>query len=204
MSVATLPMNVAPITLEGDIVRLEPLALRHVDELAAVALDPDLWRWVPNAVATRADLDAYVDKALEEYQGGTALPFAVVERASGRAIGSTRYAAIERTHRRLEIGWTWYGRAWHRSGVNTECKLLLLEHAFEDLGAMRVELKTDAMNERSRNAILRLGAREEGIFRNHMVIPGSGRIRDTVYFSIVDREWPAVKARLRGFLAQPR
>ena len=130
MSVATLPMNVAPITLEGDIVRLEPLALRHVDELAAVALDPDLWRWVPNAVATRADLDAYVDKALEEYQGGTALPFAVVERASGRAIGSTRYAAIERTHRRLEIGWTWYGRAFWRTAVNTETKQLLLTHAF--------------------------------------------------------------------------
>jgi len=204
MSIATVPMNVAPVTLEGDIVRLEPLALRHVDDLARVAFDADLWRWVPTAVATRDDLEAYVDIALAEYERGTALPFAVIERASGRAIGSTRYAAIERSHRRLEIGWTWYGAAWHRSGVNTESKLLLLAHAFEDLGAIRVELKTDALNERSRAAILRLGAQQEGIFRNHMVIAGNGRIRDTVYFSIIDREWPRVKQRLTGFLTQHR
>jgi RimJ/RimL family protein N-acetyltransferase len=204
MSIATVPMHVAPVTLEGDIVRLEPLALRHVDDLARVALDPDLWRWVPNAVTTREDLEAYVDKALEEYQAGSALPFAVIERASGRAIGSTRYAAIERAHRRLEIGWTWYGVAWHRTGVNTESKLLLLTHAFEELGAVRVELKTDALNERSRSAILRLGAQQEGILRNHMVIADSGRIRDTVYFSIIEREWPQVKARLQGFLARSR
>jgi len=204
VAISTGPLNVAPVTLEGDIVRLEPLALRHVDDLAQVGLDDDLWRWVPNAVATRDDLEAYIDKALEEYQGGSALPFAVIERASGRAIGSTRYGAIERAHRRLEIGWTWYGRDWHRTAVNTECKLLLLTHAFEELGARRVELKTDALNERSRKAILRIGAQQEGIFRNHMVIPGTGRIRDTVYFSIVDREWAAVKARLQGFLAQRR
>ena len=204
MSIATVPMHVAPVTLEGDIVRLEPLALRHVDDLARVALDPDLWRWVPTAVATRDDLDAYVETALDEYQRGTALPFAVVERASGRAIGSTRYAAVERSHRRLEIGWTWYGLAWHRTGVNTESKLLLLTHAFEKLGALRVELKTDALNERSRTAILRLGAREEGVLRNHMLIAGTGRVRDTVYFSIIDRELPQVKARLQGFLAKPR
>jgi RimJ/RimL family protein N-acetyltransferase len=196
-----VPMQVEPVTLEGSLVRLEPLALHHVDDLARVALDADLWRWVPNQVATRDDLEDYVAKALEERERGTALPFAVVERASDRAIGSTRYGAIERAHRRLEIGWTWYGRAWQRTGVNTESKLLLLSHAFDTLGAIRVELKTDALNERSRTAILRLGAQQEGIFRNHMVIPGSGRIRDTVYFSIVDREWPAIRERLEGFLA---
>jgi RimJ/RimL family protein N-acetyltransferase len=197
-------MNVAPITLEGDIVRLEPLALRHVDDLARVAFDEDLWRWVPTHVTTREELESYIDEALDEQARGVALPFAVMEQKSGRAIGSTRYGAISRPDRRLEIGWTWYGRPWHRSGVNTECKLLLLRHAFETLGAIRVELKTDVLNTRSREAILRLGAVQEGIFRNHRIIPGTGRIRDTVYFSIIDREWPAVKARLEDFLARPR
>jgi RimJ/RimL family protein N-acetyltransferase len=197
-------MNVAPITLEGDIVRLEPLALRHVEDLARVAFDPDLWRWIPTQVTTRAELDEYVGKALDDQARGVSLPFAVIERPSGRAIGSTRYMNIERAHRRLEIGSTWYGGAWHRTAVNTESKLLLLRHAFETLGAIRVELKTDALNQRSRNAILRLGAQQEGIFRNHMVIAGSGRVRDTVYFSITDREWPGVKARLEGFLARQR
>ena len=197
-------MNVAPITLEGDIVRLEPLALRHVDDLAAVAFDPDLWRWVPTQVTNRDELEAYVEEALDEQARGVSLPFAVVEKPGGRAIGSTRYGAISRADRRLEIGWTWYGRAWHRTGVNTEAKLLLLRHAFETLGAIRVELKTDVLNERSRNAILRLGAQQEGIFRNHRIVPGSGRIRDTVYFSVIDREWPAVKARLAGYLAAGR
>lgn len=200
----THPMNVAPVTLEGNIVRLEPLAMHHADDLARVALDPDLWRWIPTAVTTRDELDGYIAQALDERERGVALPFAVIDRASGAAIGSTRYAAIERADRRLEIGWTWYGRAWHRTGVNTECKLLLLTHAFETLGAIRVELKTDALNERSRAAILRLGAQQEGIFRNHRIIPSTGRIRDTVYFSIIDREWPAVKARLEGFLARER
>ena len=197
-------MNVAPITLEGDIVRLEPLALRHVDDLEAVAFDPDLWRWVPSQVTNRVELEAYVDEALEEQARGLSLPFAVIEKRGGRAIGSTRYAAISRSDRRLEIGWTWYGRAWHRTGVNTESKLLLLRHAFETLGAIRVELKTDALNERSRNAILRLGAQQEGIFRNHRIIPGSERIRDTAYFSVIDREWPAVRARLEEYLAAAR
>lgn len=197
-------MNVAPITLQGDIVRLEPLALSHVDDLARVAFDADLWRWVPTQVTNRQELEAYVAEALDEQARGVSLPFAVIEKQGGRAIGSTRYGAISRADRRLEIGWTWYGRAWHRSGVNTESKLLLLRHAFDALGAIRVELKTDALNQRSRNAILRLGAQQEGIFRNHRIIPVTGRIRDTVYFSIIDREWPAVEARLRGFLDQPR
>jgi N-acetyltransferase len=194
-------MNVAPITLEGTIVRLEPLAMHHLEELARVGLDPDLWRWVPNQVRTEEDLAAYIQTALEERERGVSMPFAVIERASGQAIGSTRYGNIERAHKRLEIGWTWYGKAFQRTGVNTESKLLLLTHAFETLGANRVELKTDALNERSRAAILRIGAQQEGIFRQHMVIPGTGRIRDTVYFSITAPEWPEVKRRLQGFLA---
>ena len=142
---------------------------------------------------------AYVETALREQASGISLPFAQVERASGRVIGSTRYGNIERAHHRLEIGWTWVARAWQRTAVNTEAKYLLLRHAFETLGCMRVELKTDSLNERSRAAIQRIGAREEGIFRNHM-ITASGRIRHTVYFSIVDSEWPQVKSRLESRL----
>jgi RimJ/RimL family protein N-acetyltransferase len=127
------------------------------------------------------------------------LPFALIEKSSGRAIGSTRYGNIDRTHYRVEIGWTWVAPAWQRSAVNTEAKYLLLQHAFETLGCIRVELKTDSLNEKSRVAILRIGAREEGTFRNHM-ITSSGRIRHSVYFSILDSEWPAVKSRLRTML----
>jgi len=127
------------------------------------------------------------------------LPFALIEKSSGRAIGSTRYANIEPAHHRLEIGWTWVARSWQRTAINTEAKYLLLRHAFETLKCMRVELKTDSLNERSRAAILRIGARQEGIFRNHMMT-ASGRIRHTVYFSVVDSEWPNVKARLKARL----
>ena len=133
--------------------------------------------------------------ALKEQANGLSLPFVQIERATGRVIGSTRYGNIERTHHRAEIGWTWIGRAWQRTAVNTEAKYLLLRHAFETLGCIRVELKTDSLNEKSRAAILRIGATQEGIFRNHM-ITANGRIRHTVYFSIVDSEWPAVKGRL--------
>jgi RimJ/RimL family protein N-acetyltransferase len=142
---------------------------------------------------------AYIETALSEQEHGASLPFAIIEKATRRAIGSTRYGNIDRTHHRIEIGWTWVGREWQRTAVNTEAKYLLLKHAFETLGCMRVELKTDSLNERSRAAILRIGAREEGIFRNH-IITARGRIRHTVYFSIIDSEWPAVKARLEGKL----
>jgi RimJ/RimL family protein N-acetyltransferase len=140
-----------------------------------------------------------VETALRLQADGVALPFAVMERASGRAIGSSRYAAIDRFNRRLEIGWTWYAPVWQRTAVNTETKYLMLRHAFETLGCLRVEFKTDALNERSRKALLRIGAKEEGTFRRHMIMPG-GRIRDSVYFSIIDSEWPAVRARLEELL----
>jgi RimJ/RimL family protein N-acetyltransferase len=188
-------MIVTPVTLEGQHVRLEPLAMTHLAGLAEIGLDEELWRWIPTAVRTKEEMAAYIETALKEQERGISLPFAQVEKATGRAIGSTRYGNIDRTHHRVEIGWTWVGREWQRTAVNTEAKFLLLRHAFETLGCIRVELKTDSLNEKSRAAILRIGAREEGIFRNHM-ITASGRIRHSVYYSILDSEWPTVKARL--------
>ena len=188
-----------PVTLEARHVRLEPLELRHVDPLAEVGLDPEIWRWSPEPLRTREDMRAYVEAALEARRQGTMLPFATVLRDGDRVVGSTRYGAIDLRNRRVEIGWTWITPAWQRSAVNTEAKLLMLAHAFEVLGCQRVELKTDALNERSRRAIARLGAKQEGIFRKHMVTT-TGRIRDSVYFSVVDDEWPAVRAGLEAKL----
>src|SRR6202158_4249780 len=192
-------MMMTPVVLEGQHVRLEPLAKEHLPELARVGLDVELWRWIPVPVRTAEELAEYIETALEEQKRGVSLPFALIEKATGRAIGSTRYGNIDRTHHRVEIGWTWVAREWQRSAVNTEAKYLLLRHAFETLGCIRVELKTDSLNEKSRAAILRIGAKEEGIFRNHM-ITSSGRLRHSVYFSIVNSEWSAVKARLESKL----
>jgi len=192
-------MIVAPVTLEGRHVRLEPLSQSHHAGLTAVGLGEELWRWIPTPVRTAEEMAAYIATALEEQARGVSLPFAQIEKSSGRAIGCTRYGNIDRTHHRVEIGWTWVAPEWQRTGVNTETKYLLLRHAFETLGCIRVELKTDSLNEKSRNAILRIGAKEEGTFRNHM-ITASGRIRHTVYFSILDSEWPAVKARLQSLM----
>jgi RimJ/RimL family protein N-acetyltransferase len=193
-------MIVVPVTLEGLHARLEPLKKAHLAGLAEVGLDEELWRWIPTAVRTREEMVAYIETALDEQQRGVSLPFAIVEKATGRAIGSTRYGNIDRTHHRVEIGWTWVAREWQRTAMNTEAKYLLLKHAFESLGCMRVELKTDSLNEKSRAAILRIGAKEEGIFRNHM-ITASGRIRHSAYYSIIDSEWPEVKARLEARLS---
>ena len=192
-------MVVFPVTLEGIHVRLEPLAKAHLKGLAEIGLDEELWRWIPTPVRTMEEMAAYIATALKEQEQGMSQPFAIIEKASGRAIGSTRYGNIDRPHHRVEIGWTWVARGWQRTATNTEAKYLLLRHAFETLGCIRVELKTDSLNERSRAAILRIGAREEGVFRNHM-ITASGRIRHTVYFSIIDSEWLAVKARLEAKL----
>ncbi|HEX8142832.1 MAG TPA: GNAT family protein [Pyrinomonadaceae bacterium] len=194
-------MSIEPVTLEGRHVRLEPLSLDHHERLSEVGLDDTIWRWSPSRMRTSDDMRAYIEEALLAQASGTALPFATVEQASGRVIGSTRYANIEATHRRLEIGWTWIAPRWQRTAVNTEAKYLMLRHAFETLGCQRVEFKTDSLNERSRNAILRLGAKEEGTFRNHM-IAYTGRVRHSVYFSIIETEWPEVKARLEEKLAR--
>ena len=190
---------VTATTLTGTRIRLEPLSEGHHPALCAVGLDAELWQWSPRPLRTPADMAAYIEFALAERAAGRALPFVIVDQATGRAIGSTRFGAIEPAHRRVEIGWTWLGRPWQRTAVNTEAKYLLLRHAFETLGCIRVELKTDALNERSRAAIRRIGAREEGILRSHMVT-ASGRIRDSVYYSILDGEWPAVKRNLEARL----
>lgn len=194
-------MKIRPVTLEGDYVRLEPLAPAHHAALCAVGLDADLWRWTTTQVATSEEMHAYIETARAEQKRGTSLPFATIWKASGRPIGSTRFGSIDRAHRRLEIGWTWVGRKWQRTPVNTEAKYLMLRHAFETLGAIRVEFKTDSLNERSRVAILRVGAREEGTLRNH-IITSTGRIRHSVYFSIIDSEWPATRAALELKLAR--
>ncbi|HEV8490356.1 MAG TPA: GNAT family N-acetyltransferase [Candidatus Limnocylindrales bacterium] len=195
MSAGAIPFPLEPVTLEGRLVRLEPLSRDHLDGLAAVAFDPALWRWTLAGAVDRERLEAWLDTAVANQAAGSELPFATIERASGRPIGSSRYLSIVPEHRRLEIGWTWVARAWQRSGVNREAKLLMLEHAFERIGCQRVEFKTNALNEQSRAALLGIGASFEGIFRKHM-LGRDGEVRDSAYFSITDDEWPAVKARL--------
>lgn len=190
----------AKVTLEGAHVRLEPLERSHVPALIPIAQDPELWRIGVETAATPELLRAYVERALAARDAGVALPFVTIERSSGKAVGSTRFGNYDRVNRRIEIGWTWIAAPWQRTAVNTEAKLLMLTHAFETLELRRVELKTDVLNARSRAAILRLGATEEGIFRQH-VVTWNGRVRDSVWFSIVGSEWPAVKQRLVGKLA---
>jgi N-acetyltransferase len=188
------------VTLQGAHVCLLPLAKSHLDALCAVGLDPDLWRLIPSKAETPEEMRAYVELALDEQRRGVSLPFVTALGEAGQVVGSTRYMNIDVRNRRLEIGCTWIGKPWQRSAVNTEAKFLMLRHAFEVLGCVRVELKTDFLNDQSRGAILRLGAKQEGIFRRH-VLTWSGRMRDTVYFSILDDEWPAVRAGLEAKLA---
>jgi RimJ/RimL family protein N-acetyltransferase len=188
-------------TLTGEAVVLEPLAERHWPGILAVGLAPELWTWTIDGVTGESDLRRWFDDALAAAAAGRAVPFATILRASGRVVGSTRFGHLDARNRRVEIGWTWVAPTWQRTGVNAEAKYLMLRHAFEALGCLRVEFKTDRLNEKSRRALERIGAVEEGIFRNHMVMP-DGRMRDSVYYSIVDREWPAVKTTLEGFLAR--
>lgn len=183
------------ITLEGKYVRLEPLTLNHHAALCEVGLDADLWRWTLTPIETPDELRRYIETALEEQARGVSLPFATIEKQTGRTVGSTRFGNIDRANRRLEIGWTWVARNWQRTVINTEAKYLMLRHAFDTLGAIRVEFKTDSLNDRSRRAILRLGAKEEGTFRNHMIVH-DGRLRHSVYYSIINSEWPSVRATL--------
>ncbi len=195
-------MDPRPITLEGRFVRLEPLALeRHWNGLLAIAMDGALWRYTTAKIRTQGDLRRYLDTALDEQERGRALPFATVHLASGRVAGCTRFGNIERAHRRVEVGWTWVGREFQRTAVNTEVKYLMFRHAFEDWGFRRVELKTSAINEKSKAAMRRLGLVEEGTMRKHMLNDDGGS-RDTTYFSVVDDEWPAMKARLEAMLAR--
>jgi RimJ/RimL family protein N-acetyltransferase len=197
---ASTPLQITtPVTLEGKFVRLEPLRHDHADLFWQVAKDDleDIFRWIPYSVKTQQDFQRLVEKAFEEQQRGESIVFATVERASRRTIGSTRYMNIDRVNQRVEIGSTWIAPAWQRTAVNSEAKYLMLRHAFEQWKCIRVELKTDALNQKSRNAILRIGAKEEGTLRRHLMT-WTGRVRDTVYFSILDREWAEVKERLKA------
>jgi RimJ/RimL family protein N-acetyltransferase len=191
-----------PVTLEGAHVRVEPLERRHAEDLFEVGKDETIWPYMPRPpLKSVQDAHALIDQALEVAAKGTQIPFAIIDRGTGKAIGSTRYLDIRRNDRALEIGWTWVGPQFQRTVVNTECKYLLLRHAFEELGAVRVQLKTDLRNERSQRAIERLGAVREGVLRKHMVL-WDGFIRDTVYYSVIESEWPEVKRRLTDLLRQ--
>jgi len=189
------------LTLEGSVVRLEPLQTAHARlfwNAAKDALD-DIFQWIPYAMQTEADFEKLVAQAFDEQARGLSVVFATVARETGDVIGSTRFMNIDRANHHVEIGSTWIAPRWQRTAVNTEAKYLMLRHAFEDWHCLRVEFKTDALNERSRTALLRLGAQQEGIFRKHM-LTHTGRVRDSVYFSLVDSEWPDVKARLEAML----
>ena len=193
-------MTLQPITLTGQSIRLEPLRLDHALALAAVGLYPELWHLQPAPIASEDDMRNYVQTALDDQQRGVGLPFVIVDVQSEQVIGSTRYMEITLAHFRLEIGATWLTPAHQRSRANTEAKLLLLGHAFEHLGIKRVVFKTELINEPSRKALARIGAVEEGTFRQHLYAV-SGRPRDMVYFSILAQEWPSVKAKLTASLA---
>src|SRR5579875_1095365 len=196
-------MTVDPVTLEGRTVCLQPLALAHLDALCETGLDEEIWRWNVSPVRTRDEMRAWIEKALRDHAAGSSMPFAILERDSVKPAGLTRYLNIDKSNRRVEIGATWIGCRWQRTAVNTEAKYLMLRHAFEALGCIRVEFKTDSLNDRSRKAILRIGAKEEGTLRNHM-IASTGRLRHSVYYSIINSEWPAVKAELEKKLDAPR
>lgn len=196
------PDELAPV-LGGKTIRLEPLSESHLDGLCAIGLDSEVTRLTTAPLKTRFDIEGFVRDALHDQEAGRAVPFATIlvgGEGRGRVVGTTRFGSIDAVNRRMEIGWTWIGREWQRTGVNTEAKYLMLRHAFEEWGALRVELKTDSLNERSRAAILRIGATQEGVFRNHMVT-SECRVRHSVYFSILADEWPRVKSHIEMLMA---
>jgi RimJ/RimL family protein N-acetyltransferase len=189
-------MSVQPVHLIGSIVRLEPLSEAHVPDLAVAGQDESIWKFLPYGnVNTEAKMSEHVKMLLARATRGTDLPFVVVLLESNKPIGCSRYLEIREDHRALEIGGTWYGRVYQRSGVNTECKYLLIKHAFETLGCIRVQFKTDARNQRSQVSLERIGAVKEGTLRKQM-ITADGHIRDSIYYSIIESEWPSVKANL--------
>jgi len=193
---------ISPFSLEGRYVRLEPLRPEHATLLWEVAKDhvADLFQWIPYQLNSLEDFQAFNRQVLEEQARGLTVPFSTIERSSNQVVGTTRFMNMDLANRKVEIGSTWIAPRWQRTAVNTEAKYLMLCHAFEVWRCFRVELKTDALNQRSRQAILRLGAKEEGTLRKHM-LTYNGRQRDSVYFSILDTEWPSVKTRLGAALA---
>ena len=197
-------MSVSEVTLEGKRVRLEPLRPGHAPMLWELAKDhvQDLFQWIPYRLESLEDFRQFVRQVLAEQRRGLSVPFATFERQSGQLAGTTRFMNMDIANRKVEIGSTWVAPRWQRTVVNTEAKFLMLKHAFEVWHCLRVELKTDSHNERSRRAILRLGAREEGTLRKHM-LTWNGRQRDSVFFSILDTEWPEVKQRLESKMSKP-
>jgi RimJ/RimL family protein N-acetyltransferase len=203
-------MEISPVTLEGKHVRLDPLSMAHAEPLIAAANDGELWNSTVTVVPTRSIMAAYIEAALDGQRRGQELPFVIIRKSgtgvspvsdrqdagsAGEVVGTTRFYEIVPADRRVAIGYTWLSKSAQRTAVNTESKLLLLAHAFEQWQCVRVELVTDVLNQQSRAAILRLGAKEEGVLRSHMIMP-NGRLRDSVCFSIIRAEWPEVKARL--------
>jgi len=205
---ATNPV-ISPFTLEGEHVRLDPLRPEHVAPLWALAKDylRDIFQWIPYRLETLDDFHKFNQQVLEEQKRGLTVPFVTIERSSGQIVGTTRYMNMDLANRKVEIGSTWVAPPWQRTIINTEAKYLMLGHAFDTWNCLRLELKTDALNQRSRTAILRLGAKEEGTLRKHM-LTWNGRQRDSVYFSILDTEWPSVKTsletKLRRGKSQPQ
>jgi RimJ/RimL family protein N-acetyltransferase len=197
--VSRVPAPLEPITLEGDFVRLEPMTLEHHGGLSEIGLDPEIWRYTTVMIRTLEEMRSYMESALSLQREGTTLPFVTIERSSGRIVGSTRFGNYDPANRRIEIGWTWIARPWQRTAINTEAKYLMLSHAFEKIRCVRVELKTDVLNTPSRKAMLRIGAKEEGILRKHTLM-WTGRYRDSIYYSILDEEWPEVKQQLERML----
>jgi N-acetyltransferase len=188
-------MKIAPIILENEFVSLAPLTADYLNALCEIGLVEAIWHWSPEPITTPEAMKKYVETALDEQKRGVSLPFVTIERATNKVVGATRFGNIDAANRRAEIGWTWINPAWQQTFVNTAAKLLMLTHAFETWKCIRVEFKTDALNEKSRRAILRLGAKQEGVFRQHMIC-AAGRLRDSVYFSILDNEWKEVKENL--------
>ncbi len=196
------PMVVEPVTLRGQYVRLEPMTMAHHDDLCKAVIDPDLWRWFPGFVKTPDEMRAFMEQALKLQAEGSTLPFTTYFKSGNQVVGMTRFLTIDSHSRHVEIGATLVSKPWQRTPVNTEAKYLMLRHAFETWGCLRVELKTDSLNERSRTSLTRLGAKEEGTFRNHIICQ-DGRVRHTIYFSITDEEWPKIKSELEIKLARP-
>jgi RimJ/RimL family protein N-acetyltransferase len=193
-------MEVKPVTLQGKHVRLEPMTQAHTLALAEIGVGQPFWSFmVYGNMASAEDMGNWVRDILARAETGTDVPFVAIHLATGRVAGATRYMNIMPKDRGLEIGGTWYGLEFQRTIVNTECKYLLLRHAFEMLGGIRVQLKTDLRNERSQKAIERIGAVKEGVLRNHMILP-DGRIRHSVFYSVLDTEWEGVKKRLEEML----
>ena len=191
-----------PVRLEGRHASVEPLELRHAAPLFEAGADSTVWRYLPRGpLRSVADATGWIQEALAGQATGAQIPFAIIDAESGKAAGSTRYLEIRPEHRGLEIGWTWLGPAFQRTGINTECKYLLLSHAFDQLDAIRVQLKTDERNVQSQRAIERIGAVREGTLRAHMLM-WNGHLRDSVYFSVTRSEWPIVKDRLRELMAR--